>query len=196
MIFIDGLSVNFVYVQKKGLKNLYISIKNSHTVEIKSHPKYPKEKIAAFLHSKKNWILKKIELMKTRESNHDNALLFGTPLINYSDISGIEHLYMQELEWYIKSVIDDISSDMGVKYSSIKIKKYKAIWGSCDSQNNLKFNLKLASLDKKTIRYVIIHELAHIKHKHHQKEFWHFVELFEPNFKQIRKNLKNIGSSL
>jgi len=41
------------------------------------------------------------------------------------------------------------------------------------------------------IEYIVVHELAHIKHKHHQKDFWKLVEYYLPNYKLYVKELKN-----
>ena len=37
------------------------------------------------------------------------------------------------------------------------------------------------------MEYIVIHELAHIKHKNHSKDFWMLVENFCPNYKNIEK---------
>lgn len=39
-------------------------------------------------------------------------------------------------------------------------------------------------------RYLVIHELAHVKEPSHNKRFWEFVGEFEPNYKQIGKELE------
>ena len=41
------------------------------------------------------------------------------------------------------------------------------------------------------MEYVIIHELAHIKHKITQKDFWNLVEVYCPNYKEVEKRFKN-----
>lgn len=39
-------------------------------------------------------------------------------------------------------------------------------------------------------RYLVIHELAHVKEPSHNKNFWQLVETFEPDYKQIEKDLE------
>ena len=41
------------------------------------------------------------------------------------------------------------------------------------------------------IQYIIVHELAHIEHKHHQKKFWELVALYMPEYKEYQQELKN-----
>ncbi len=75
-------------------------------------------------------------------------------------------------------------------YQDIYIKKLKTRWGSCDSKMNLTFNLKLMNLDWDLIDYVILHELTHTKHMHHQKAFWNELTRISPNAKILRSKLK------
>ena len=51
-------------------------------------------------------------------------------------------------------------------------------------------NSKLIEFDVSKIDYVIIHELCHIIHFNHSKEFWELVFKYCPNYKQIRKEMK------
>src|SRR5277367_4272672 len=40
-------------------------------------------------------------------------------------------------------------------------------------------------------RYLVLHELAHVKEANHNKRFWQHVELYEPNYKQISRELES-----
>ncbi len=46
------------------------------------------------------------------------------------------------------------------------------------------------------IDYVIVHELAHIKHKNHSKDFWGFVAQMLPNYKASKRWLQENGHKL
>lgn len=46
------------------------------------------------------------------------------------------------------------------------------------------------------IKYVIIHELAHIKEKNHGKRFWTLVEQYEPEYKAKKEKLRQLGIKL
>jgi predicted metal-dependent hydrolase len=44
--------------------------------------------------------------------------------------------------------------------------------------------------DESLIDYLAVHELAHLKHMNHSREYWAFVASFLPDFKERRKNLR------
>lgn len=79
-----------------------------------------------------------------------------------------------------------------VPIPNLKIKKMKTRWGVCNTKNkNVTLNLELFRYDIKCLDYVIIHELAHFIEPNHSKKFWKIVEEFCPNYKEIRKILKD-----
>ena len=50
--------------------------------------------------------------------------------------------------------------------------------------------MKLANKDAKVIEYVVLHEMCHLKHMNHSKNFWNLVEKNMPEYKKYRKMLK------
>lgn len=54
------------------------------------------------------------------------------------------------------------------------------------SDNTLSFNYLCVKLALEEIDYIVVHELSHIKHKNHSKEFWEQVAKEFPDFKKIR----------
>ncbi|MBQ6837908.1 MAG: M48 family metallopeptidase [Clostridia bacterium] len=79
------------------------------------------------------------------------------------------------------------SSIMDVYPKSIKINSAKKRYGSCSGENNINFSLFLMDKDERFIDYVVVHELAHIKHHNHSKAFYGFIESFMPDYKERKK---------
>lgn len=48
-------------------------------------------------------------------------------------------------------------------------------WGSCTIKNKLIFNPKLIHTPKRCIEYVVMHELCHVIHKHHNNDFFELL---------------------
>ena len=74
--------------------------------------------------------------------------------------------------------------------NKIRIKDIKYAWGSCSSNKNITINQKLIAYSEIAIRYVILHELCHLKYMNHSKEFWDLVQRYMPEYKQVKKEFK------
>jgi predicted metal-dependent hydrolase len=72
---------------------------------------------------------------------------------------------------------------MGVRPKSVKINSAQKRYGSCSSENNINFSLYLMDKDERFIDYVVVHELAHIRHHNHSKDFYKLVERYMPKAK-------------
>ena len=77
------------------------------------------------------------------------------------------------------------------KFNKISIKKQKTRWGSCSKKDNLNFNYKIALIPQKSADYIIIHELCHLKEFNHSRNFWNLVAKIIPDYRKIRKEIKN-----
>ena len=90
----------------------------------------------------------------------------------------------------IPNIVDKYSEKMSLFPNTLKFRKNKSRWGSCSGLNNINLNIFLMKLPLEAIEYVVVHELAHIKHKNHSRRFWNLVEEFIPNYKSIEKTIK------
>lgn len=74
---------------------------------------------------------------------------------------------------------------------SILIRKQKRIWGCCDKTRGIiSLNWQLIQAPLHVIDYVIVHELAHLKHANHSARFWNRVAQFYPDYDQAKQWLK------
>ena len=79
---------------------------------------------------------------------------------------------------------------MELPYTALKITNATSRFGSCTYDNRLFFSLMLGFARKELIDYVIIHELAHIRHKNHSPAFWQLVEQHCKDSKALRATLR------
>lgn len=103
----------------------------------------------------------------------------------------INRFYKESAMQNVPSLVEKWSKQMQLFPKRITFRKTKRQWGSCSSSNHLSFNTMMMKLPKNVIEYIIVHELAHIKHKHHQKSFWNCVEAAMPDYKEQRALLKH-----
>ena len=73
----------------------------------------------------------------------------------------------------------------------LKIRTMKTRWGVYNKlKHSITLNSRLIEYDYEKIDYVIIHELSHVIHFNHSNEFWNLVSKYCPEYKRIRKELK------
>ena len=82
------------------------------------------------------------------------------------------------------------SEKMGLTPSKVSFRKARSRWGSCSTKNTISLNTRLLCLPQHLSDYIIVHELAHIIHKNHSREFWRCVERYIPDTKAYRLELR------
>ncbi|MDD2759441.1 MAG: SprT family zinc-dependent metalloprotease [Methylomonas sp.] len=108
------------------------------------------------------------------------------------------------LEQWMKLQVRQQASELIAKHSlkhqlvprSLRIKTQKSRWGSCGPNNDINLNWLLALAPPIILEYVVVHELCHIKHKNHSKDFWTLVSDYMPDYLTHRRWLKQHGASL
>ena len=80
--------------------------------------------------------------------------------------------------------------------TSIKVREYKARWGSCSTNGDISFNWRLIMAPPEIIEYVIIHELMHLKEHNHSPKYWKHVKAAYPNIDEAKKWLIYNGKTL
>ena len=73
---------------------------------------------------------------------------------------------------------------MDVLPAGIRITAARTRWGSCSGKNSLCFSLFLMRYPMEAIDAVVVHELAHIRHKNHGPDFYRLVEGTLPDYRQ------------
>lgn len=79
---------------------------------------------------------------------------------------------------------------MGVRPTGIRITSARTRFGSCSGKNSLCFSLYLMAYPPEAIEYVVVHELAHIRHKNHSPAFYAEVERYLPDWRRRQALLK------
>ncbi|WP_263831891.1 M48 family metallopeptidase [Sulfurospirillum oryzae] len=196
----QGETLCYSIITNRRLKNIYIQIHPTKGVIVKA-PSSSKEYIHALVEQKAAWIFTKVKAAKERTTlpslfeDEGKVLYLGEPILLHVNQTP-EEFYRAKTIPLVTRLVEEWSFLMGVKPTKISFRKAKKRWGSCSHTNELSFNLSLAQLPLECIIYIVIHELSHIEHKHHQKAFWHCVNEFMPEYKTCEKILKNYSPTL
>ena len=166
------------------------------------------------LEKKNGWINKKYHLIKETlklDKNLSNSfLIFGKPYkmresskvekfeidskkkqirINRKHFGHFKNYLKMILKDKILSIIEEFSDKVDTKFNKIYIRTQKTKWASCSLKRNLSFNLKLISLPDKLIKYIVFHELLHLKERKHNRAFVRSIKQKFKDFRELEKML-------
>lgn len=85
---------------------------------------------------------------------------------------------------YIPERVKYFAKIMNLEPSAVKISSAQKNFGSCSGKNSLNFSYRLMMYPKEAIDYVVVHELAHIKHHNHSADFYKLIEQYMPDYKK------------
>lgn len=207
---------------RSNRKTLSISVDGFGRLIVRAPKIFSEERIFAFLREKEGWILKKkaerqgAGIYLPPENLHGyKLLLLGETytIITYDGKKvGLDserkllYLPQEKTEYRIKKwikenalriltgVTEETSKRMGVSYRSVSVSSARSRWGVCTYDNAIRYSYRLLYVPKAVLEYVVVHELAHTKHKDHSKRFWAEVAKYVPDWKEKRKWLKTHGA--
>ena len=103
----------------------------------------------------------------------------------------VRKLFKENTEAILQEKLPYWSKKSNIIYNSVKVRDAKTKYGSCTPKTKaLHFSSRLVMLKEEAIDAIIVHELCHIVHPNHSKEFYNLVETYIPNYKEIDKYLK------
>ena len=82
-----------------------------------------------------------------------------------------------------------VSREIGIPFTKTAIRKQKSRWGSCSRIGTISLNAKLLFIDPDLVRYILIHELCHIRELNHSPRFWKLVSAYYKPYKQAHARL-------
>lgn len=110
--------------------------------------------------------------------------------------AALESWYKAQARMVLKDKLDKLAKRMHVSVQTFRLKEQKTRWGSCSSKGNINLNWRIIMAPDAAIDYIIIHELAHLTHLNHSKQFWQRVADFMPEYEYWKKWFKNHGQEL
>ena len=112
-------------------------------------------------------------------------------------------LWPRLVAWYagraltqLQARVAHFAASMGLSPGPVELKGWKRRWGECHPDGKLRFNWRLILCPPMVIDYVVVHELAHLKHRNHSKRFWSKVASILPDFRQREDWLEEHGHLL
>lgn len=93
--------------------------------------------------------------------------------------------------------VAELAAAAGVKASSVSVGDAGTRWGSCSSGARIRLSWRLILAPPEVRRYVVAHEVAHLKHLNHGAEFKALeARLFGPGLATAKAALRRVGPRL
>ena len=112
-----------------------------------------------------------------------------------------EYLEKKLNEWYKEKAIfhfEELLDSSLEKFNKYKIEKpildirlMQKRWGSCTKSGKIILNTELIKAPKGSIEYVVIHELCHLIHYNHNKDFYDLQNRLSPNWEKWKEKLEH-----
>lgn len=128
---------------------------------------------------------------------YQGKLLILTPTKNEEALKqSIELWYREKTYEKVIEKVHYFQPYFEMKPQEIKVKEQKKRWASCSSQRHLNFNWRCAMAPSWVLDYIVLHEMCHMVHMNHSKDFWILVEQIMPDYKKRQQWLKVNGVRL
>jgi predicted metal-dependent hydrolase len=135
--------------------------------------------------AKREWIVAAQEKMRRRQAEAPTPI----PARFLRD-------YQRQALQIISSRVRVYADQMHLTPLSIKVNRARRRWGSCSHRGALNFSYRLMAAPLAVIDYVVVHELAHMKHLNHSRAFWNCVASVMPEFRNHHQWLREHGHRL
>jgi len=153
------MKVKDFLIVKRNVKYPRIELKGKPTLILPVKGNFNPEEI---IEKHKNWIEKKIEFIKKIKEKYRDEKIFKRD--------------DEDLKKIVLKFIKKYSEKLEVEVKKVYFRDMNSKWASCRKNGNLSFNLKLKYLPEFLIKYVVFHEMVHLKIPNHKSNFWMYIK--------------------
>jgi predicted metal-dependent hydrolase len=108
----------------------------------------------------------------------------------------VERWYRNEARGAIAACVTAESRRLGARPSRVAVRDQRTRWGSCSASGGLSFSWRLLLAPAPVLRYVVVHELCHLRRHDHSRVFWSLVDEALPDWRDDAAWLKVHGLAL
>lgn len=188
--FIDG------FIKKK---QKYIL---SALTKFEEKRKLMKEVPKSYVSGENYTLLGKNLRLKVEEAKEETVYTDGIYIfLKVKDKSNFRHKEIMMARWLkeyqmmvFKELVDEkyvLFQKYNVPYPELKVRYMTSRWGSCQPNRGIiTLNSQLIKVPRNCIEYVVLHEFAHYIYPNHSSQFWDFVSMMMPDWKERKKELE------
>lgn len=171
-------NLNIAYRRSARAKRMRINIHPTKAITVTVPANTSLERAKEFARSKQAWIQKHLTKMRQMESSQKKQ-----PELSRDELNKAQDELFSRLERF--------SDQYDLPYVKVTFRCQRTKWGSCSSKGNISLNINIAFLPKHLQDYILLHELCHLRHMNHSKDFWSQLDQYcDGRAKAYAKELK------
>jgi hypothetical protein len=171
--------IAYTLVRSAKRKTMAISIGLDLEVVVRAPSRTPKAVIDDFVAANESWILRHRALQQQRRES--------AQIVTPEE----EQSLRQKAKAILPGKVEHYSKIMGLIPTGFHVTGARTRLGSCSGKNSLSFSFRLMAYPDDVIDYVVVHELAHIRHKNHGPAFYGLIEQYLPDYRERIALLKD-----
>ena len=166
-------------VLRSKRRSVSLEIDDDFVVLVRAPLKYPEREIVKLVEKHADWIARATERKREKSEKY--------PPAGREEEAALRRMAKQILPGKVAFYAEK----MGVTPTGLRVTGAEKRFGSCSAKNSLCFSFYLMRYPEEAIDYVVVHELAHIRHHDHSRAFYKTVAQVLPDYKAREKLLKN-----
>lgn len=159
-------------------RTVALEITREGEVVVRAPLRMPQRDIDAFVSSKQRWLAEHLARQKAYRQAH--------PALTDQEKEALR----RRAKAYLPQRVEYYAALMGVTPTAVHITSARTRFGSCSGKNSISFSLYLMQYPAEAIDYVVVHELAHIRHHDHSPAFYAEVAKIMPDYRQRQALLR------
>jgi predicted metal-dependent hydrolase len=172
-------------------------------VEVVIPLRFPKKAVPGLVDKHTEWILRQLQKQQERIpvsilpdmihfaiNDYHTEVVYGPQQQQYDYLSNqlficdsgyqqsvkLLRKWLRQQAWkLLPPMLENVSQQTGLDYKKVSIRSQKTRWGSRSSRGTISLNDQLLFVPRKSVEYLMIHELCHTRHMNHSARFWQLV---------------------
>ncbi len=163
--------------------------------ETQFHTPFPPQKIdIELLHQPRLLIYRKSDSSQVRVTEQSDELHITGAIDDEVKLrAALQRWLKLKAKKTLLPMLEALAREHGFHFNKATIRLQRSRWGSCSKAGNISLNAKLLFLPQELVRYVIVHELAHLKEMNHSAAFWRVVERCDADYGDHRRAMCRVA---
>jgi predicted metal-dependent hydrolase len=177
VVLIDGHPVPIEFVRHRRARHYILRVMSDGRLRVTVPWRGSKAEAERFVHQRHAWIARE---------RYARSLEAGRRALSVGD----ERALRQQAARELPERLGALAAQHGFTVKAVSVRGQRTRWGSCSPSGRISLNWRLVQLPASVADYVLLHELAHLKHLNHSARFWREVERICPWHREARAWLR------